>query len=351
MALSVESLVARARMVCASDVPAILNQSPFLDSNRDSIMRDKLEVIRTGVAPNRKDTQATRRGSSLEATVAQLCLSEEMGPGYMPRQPSEVFPAEWFICGNTMVHADRPAYGATLDFIVCDHDGRPIDPILNQEVKTSNSWDGWTAGQPRHVWIQVQWQMFVLLSRINVEAPRTLTSALVCSDPVRRWSGYDEGFIRSILPSVDRFLADLASHEVNGTSPEVMVPEKRAQIDVPADVTEMAERLVEVKRQIAALEVEEAALNRSILDNVRSECYGVIRTREGYVAVQKKMYGSVRQSEKMAALHKIALGGGGTESQIREQLEAIEPPEKKEVRSLYVRIKSVPNREGGPNSG
>lgn len=345
--LSNENVTHRAKMACASDIPAILNRSPFRDATRDGITAKKLQVIRDPET-RQKSKPSFMRGNYLEESVARLCVDTEFGVGrFVPRAPSQCLLPNKFIYGNTMFHRDLPRYGATLDFLTCIDSGEDAElrtPILPIEVKTSNHWDGWTSGKvPDHVWIQVQWQLFVLRSW-DIPATECLVAALICSDEVRRWVGYDEGFIRSILPSVDRWLADLAKHEVDGTGPEPPAPIVKSVIPPTPTSQALVRELVGVKLELRDLEAEYERIATALLDDVPAEVYGSLQTENAWVNVCKRdTTPKPSSSDLIAALRKALLLRGVTESEIESICDI--PPTKKArggSRYLHVKSKSLP---------
>lgn len=338
--LSAENIQARARMACASDIPSILNRSPFRDANRDCIMEKKLRAIRDPEHTG-KTTKAMERGNYLEEAVARLCLHNEYGdPRLSPVSPRALGNKDMFIYGATMRHKDLPRYGATLDFLISE-DGQLRTPITPQEVKTSSSWDGWDGGHvPDHVWIQMQWQMYVLSSW--TWAPWSMACGLICSNPVQRWVGYDPEFIKSILPSVDHFLADLATHEVNGTSPPPRPPEERQQITLHDTAKRTLEDLIGVRAKLADLKRVEADLTAAVLDNCPESVYGQIQAQGAYVSVcKRKASEAPSKSDVIAALRRELLSNDVPEEEINRICNTSRVREKpQDSRYLYIKLRS-----------
>lgn len=191
MTLSEKQLILHKSHVTASQVPIILGVSPF---------RSPLQLAEQKLGSGHSNnTAATERGHILEDTVARHCAtvfgfrSIEMPRDLFSRcenmEPGVDYESD------TLFHADIECFASTGDRIAYLEDGE----MLNYEIKTSASRSGWYGdGVPEHIWVQVQWQMFVLRSH-GFDVRRTAIGALLASDFHTRIVNWDEAFISRII--------------------------------------------------------------------------------------------------------------------------------------------------------
>lgn len=202
MALTPEQLEVRRRLVTASAVPIITGDSPF--KSLDELLWEKTDPL---YVQDLKDYQ--QRGHDLEQPVADWTARKL---GY--KAEDAVMADEFFeehdhlkdglICMDTVrAKSDQYPWAACTPDRIIPRDGKNIVCI---ECKTSSSSHGWGHNSvPRYIWIQCQWQMFVLRTYFpNLDT--VFVGALVQSNFRLREVKYDVVYLRSIWPQVVNYI-------------------------------------------------------------------------------------------------------------------------------------------------
>lgn len=202
--------------VTASQVPIILGLSPFQSA-------EHLAMVKLGDAKP-SSNRYTQRGHDFEPVVARGCMDRfgfqtiALSEHYFKSLNSDgELPDRAFVQG-TLFHEAIEHCAATPDYVAFDSHG----DMWNYEIKTTRRPDGWTAGSvPEHIWVQVQWQMWILNSwGFNIE--NTGIGVLIQGDYEIRIVPYNPAYIYKILPTILEFQNSI----LRGEMPDLLVGDK-----------------------------------------------------------------------------------------------------------------------------
>ena len=289
MSLTPEQMDRRKRVLTASQVPAVLGKSPYTTAY---LMAKNKQEDKSNFS-----SEAMEAGHDLEEPVAKLCaakkrLNLDWDKCYLAKDLWDILQDQGFLppnshCDGTLFCPQEKIFGATSDYIFFEGVDKEV---INYEIKTSNKPDGWKGGSkcregvPEHIWIQVQWQMFIIRS-IGLDCRRTAVGALLASRPNHRWINYDHSFISSILDRCFEFQDNCN----NGILPKVKEYKRRLQPqELPQNYDDAINESIILKDEIDRLTAKKKALDEGIF--LMAERLGPATSSEGHAVSIRKEY-------------------------------------------------------------